>query len=212
MSRQKLTTILEFQKMETRLADLAELANSSAAAAENTIREKTRELEKHAGEKVNQISAQIESRLAGLQSELESAISEVRQFSQALDEAEKMFREKTNRLTELIDEKTEALKELVYAKTEALSELVDERAGLFLKTEARLADLAKRADERIELFRALAAAQDKIAAKRDPLPAIAAGTKENVWKLKREGWKSEQIAKALRLAVPEVELILEIPH
>jgi hypothetical protein len=75
-----------------------------------------------------------------------------------------------------------------------------------------LQELSKHADDQVKLLRAVIKAQDERNARKDSTPTIALGTKENVWKLTREGWKPEEIAKALNLAVREVELILEIPH
>jgi hypothetical protein len=68
------------------------------------------------------------------------------------------------------------------------------------------------AGEQVKLLYPLTKAQDEKNSKHESSPSIAISTKENVWRLTHEDWKPEEIAKALNLAVREVELILEIPH
>ncbi|MDR1178230.1 MAG: hypothetical protein LBK64_05335 [Spirochaetaceae bacterium] len=79
------------------------------------------------------------------------------------------------------------------------------------KTESRLQQISKDAQEEVKLLGALL---KKEGSKGKPsgrgAPTIA--DRENVVRLAHQGWKREEIARALNLSLGEVELILELPQ
>ncbi len=82
-------------------------------------------------------------------------------------------------------------------------ENVQKARDMMIKIETRLAEITKDAKDQINLYKTV-----KTGGKREPgAPPIA--VRENVIKLARQGWTSEQIADNLKLARGEVELILD---
>ena len=82
-------------------------------------------------------------------------------------------------------------------------ENVQKARDMMIKIEARLTEITNDAKDQINLYKTV-----KSGGKREPgAPPIA--VRENVIKLARQGWTSEQIADSLKLARGEVELILD---
>ncbi|MGP1595118.1 MAG: SpiroCoCo family coiled-coil protein [Treponema sp.] len=78
-------------------------------------------------------------------------------------------------------------------------------------TETRLQDIAKQSESQLKLLSDLLKAEKPFGKQESggsSAPAI--GTRENVLKLFRSGWKQDAIANALNLSQGEVELILEL--
>ena len=108
-------------------------------------------------------------------------------------------------------DKLDSLSQIINDTDDKLNSVKTSREGL-MNVEKRIIELSKHADDQVNLLHAITKAQDGKNLGRDSSSAVAISTKESVWRLTREGWKPEEIAKALNLAVREVELILEIPH
>ncbi len=82
-------------------------------------------------------------------------------------------------------------------------ENVQKARDMMIKIETRLTEITADAKDQINLYKTV-----KAGGKREPgAPPIA--VRENVIKLARQGWTSEQIADSLKLARGEVELILD---
>ncbi|MGP1577496.1 MAG: SpiroCoCo family coiled-coil protein [Treponema sp.] len=78
-------------------------------------------------------------------------------------------------------------------------------------TETRLQDISKQSESQLKLLSDLLKAEKPFGkAENSSSGAPAIGTRENVLKLFRSGWKQEAIANALNLSQGEVELILEL--
>jgi DNA-binding NarL/FixJ family response regulator len=77
------------------------------------------------------------------------------------------------------------------------------------RTETRLEEISKQSQDQLKLLGDLLK-QDSAAKKTRGAPPI--GIRENVVKLAHQGWKVDEIARALHLSRGEVELILELPQ
>ena len=75
-------------------------------------------------------------------------------------------------------------------------------------TETRLQDISRNSENQLKLLADLQKAEKPAGKSEAGAPPI--GTRENVLKLFRSGWKSDAIANALNLSQGEVELILEL--
>jgi chromosome segregation ATPase len=78
------------------------------------------------------------------------------------------------------------------------------------KTESRLQQISKDAQEKVKLFGDLVSRKGP----RDKAPDRGVPTiadRENVLRLAHQGWKREEIARTMGLSLGEVELILELP-
>ncbi len=76
------------------------------------------------------------------------------------------------------------------------------------RTETRLADISKQSQDQLKLLGDILK-DDAVGKKSKGAPPI--GIRENVVKLSHQGWKVDEIARALHLSKGEVELILELP-
>lgn len=110
--------------------------------------------------------------------------------------------EKADKARQQLDTIDELLKELE-GRIEKLHNAREWLAG----TETRLQDISKNSENQLKLLADLLKTEKPVN-KPEGVPAI--GTRENVLKLFRSGWKQEAIANALNLSQGEVQLILEL--
>jgi chromosome segregation ATPase len=105
-------------------------------------------------------------------------------------------------------EKVSALDGALGAIETRMAKLQTVRESL-AKAETRFDDINKSLQEQYKLFTALLRSDGPERRPREPgAPPI--GVRENVIKLKQQGWKVEEIAPIVKLSVGEVELILEM--
>jgi hypothetical protein len=117
---------------------------------------------------------------------------------------EKLFAE--NARAREAAEKVSAL-DGVLGSIEARMEKLQTARESLAKAETRFEDINKSLQEQYKLFTALLR-EDGPKPKDPGAPPI--GVRENVIKLKQQGWKVEEIAPIVKLSVGEVELILEM--
>ncbi|MDR0388685.1 MAG: hypothetical protein LBH73_01285 [Spirochaetaceae bacterium] len=108
---------------------------------------------------------------------------------------------------QLAAEKVSSLDETLTTIEERISAMNVAREWL-AKTESRLQQISKDAQEEVKLLGALLK-NEKGKSSGRAAPTIA--DRENVVRLAHQGWKREEIARALNLSLGEVELILEMP-
>jgi DNA repair exonuclease SbcCD ATPase subunit len=77
------------------------------------------------------------------------------------------------------------------------------------RTEIRFEELNKEAGKELKLLEAVLK-EDRKKSKAGDEDAISMNTRENVIRLKRQGWSSEEIAKSLQITRGAVELILDL--
>ena len=105
-------------------------------------------------------------------------------------------------------DKVSALDSLLSSIEERTAKLQTVRESL-AKAETRFDDINKSLQEQYKLFTALLRNDGPDRRTKEPgAPPI--GVRENVIKLKQQGWKVEEIAPIVKLSVGEVELILEM--
>jgi hypothetical protein len=105
-------------------------------------------------------------------------------------------------------EKVSALDGALGAIETRMAKLQTVRESL-AKAETRFEDINKSLQEQYKLFTALLREDGPERRLKEPgAPPI--GVRENVIKLKQQGWKVEEIAPVVKLSVGEVELILEM--
>ena len=78
------------------------------------------------------------------------------------------------------------------------------------RTETRLDEISRSAEDQVKLLGTLMKQETKSSAKERGAPSLSA--RDTVIKLARQGWKVQEIAQATKLSRGEVELILEISH
>ncbi|HQF73545.1 MAG TPA: hypothetical protein PK786_06595 [Treponemataceae bacterium] len=105
-------------------------------------------------------------------------------------------------------EKLETL-DSVLEDVEARTEKMQTAREWLARTETRLEEISKQSQDQLKLLGDLLK-QDSAAKKTRGAPPI--GIRENVVKLAHQGWKVDEIARALHLSRGEVELILELPQ
>jgi chromosome segregation ATPase len=119
---------------------------------------------------------------------------------------EKLFAE--NAKAREAADKVSALDSLLSAIETRMAKLQAVRESL-AKAETRFEDINKSLQEQYKLFTALLRDDGPERRLKEPgAPPI--GVRENVIKLKQQGWKVEEIAPIVKLSVGEVELILEM--
>ena len=89
-----------------------------------------------------------------------------------------------------------------------MEKLTAARSGI-AGTEERIQRLYTQADEQLKALHAIA----KVQTEKAPAPRtrVTPALRENVRKLKREGWTVEEIASSLKKPVDTINLILELP-
>jgi DNA-binding NarL/FixJ family response regulator len=78
------------------------------------------------------------------------------------------------------------------------------------RTETRLEELDKDIQDRVKLLGAILKDEDGKSPASQEKGAPPIGTRDNVIKLTRQGWKVNEIARTLKISKSEVELIQEI--
>ncbi len=102
-----------------------------------------------------------------------------------------------------IMDKLHDLDTILSSTTKQVAVVEKARDGI-VKVEARLSDMIKEAKDQINLYKAV-----KDGGKKSTPGAPPIAVRENVIRLARQGWKSEQIAQSLNVPRGEVELILD---
>jgi DNA repair exonuclease SbcCD ATPase subunit len=110
--------------------------------------------------------------------------------------------------TNLIVEKLSNL-DMVLEDVEKRTEKMQVAREWLARTETRLEEISKQSQDQLKLLGDIMK-DDGTAKKAKGAPPI--GIRENVVKLTHQGWKVDEIARALHLSRGEVELILELPQ
>ena len=110
--------------------------------------------------------------------------------------------------TDLIVEKLSNL-DMVLDDVEKRTEKMQVAREWLARTETRLEEISKQSQDQLKLLGDIMK-DDGTAKKAKGAPPI--GIRENVVKLTHQGWKVDEIARALHLSRGEVELILELPQ
>jgi len=110
--------------------------------------------------------------------------------------------------TNLIVEKLSNL-DMVLDDVEKRTEKMQVAREWLARTETRLEEISKQSQDQLKLLGDIMK-DDGTAKKAKGAPPI--GIRENVVKLTHQGWKVDEIARALHLSRGEVELILELPQ
>ncbi len=146
---------------------------------------------------------ELESALKEYRSELESVPGELDGIKRSLDSLLEN-REKTSLMVERLSTLDEVLTDV-----EKRTEKMQTAREWLARTETRLEEISRQSEERLKLLADLL--KDDAATKKGKgAPPI--GIRENVVKLAHQGWKVDEIARALHLSRGEVELILELPQ
>ena len=174
---------------------------------------------------LDSVFVRMESK-AGL---VDSAVGQIEQFSSTVDALKNNIQmmkseigplagrleEMEERNVQLIENRQEA--DAVYAKIASLDDIlaeldskaekIDQARDWIARTETRMDGVVKQAQDQVKLLGKLA---DKDGRGAGPAGSPDMDTRETVLRLARLGWKTEDIARTLKLSQGEVELILEI--
>jgi len=110
--------------------------------------------------------------------------------------------------TALMVEKLSSL-DMILEDVEKRTDKMQTAREWLARTETRLEEISKQSQDQLKLLGDLIK-EDGSAKKSKGAPPI--GIRENVVKLAHQGWKVDEIARALHLSRGEVELILELPQ
>ena len=143
---------------------------------------------------------------------LEERLAECTRQTAEMPETIDMLRADLNTLMEKsgsINDIADKLNNLdgILAEADRSIERVDKACEWISKTEVRLDEMKKETMEQVNLLGSLIKDGSKTKKRSAGAPPIA--VRENVLKLKRQGWTVEQIASSLNLTIGEVELILD---
>ena len=143
---------------------------------------------------------------------LEERLAECTRQTAEMPETIDMLRADLNTLMEKsgsINDIADKLNNLdgILAEADRSIERVDKACEWISKTEIRLDEMKKETMEQVNLLGSLIKDGSKTKKRSAGAPPIA--VRENVLKLKRQGWTVEQIASSLNLTIGEVELILD---
>lgn len=154
---------------------------------------------------------------------LQSAESQAKAFADKLSRLEDDFTAVSNLVHQLSVEKerSDVVMDRVSTLDATLRDLEDRIASMqkarewLARTETRLGEIAKQAQEQVTVMEALLkspGASGALSASRDDRGAPPPGQRDTVISLARQGWKVDAIAKALNLSRGEVELILDLSN
>jgi DNA repair exonuclease SbcCD ATPase subunit len=146
---------------------------------------------------------EAESAIAEHRAALSSMPSEVESLKKSLDEL-LGSRDQVN----LTVERISAL-DGILSDVEKRTEKMQTAREWLARTETRLEEISRKSEEQLKLL-ADVLKEDGASRKTKGAPPI--GIRENVVKLAHQGWKVDEIARALHLSRGEVELILELPQ
>jgi DNA repair exonuclease SbcCD ATPase subunit len=110
--------------------------------------------------------------------------------------------------TDIVVERLSGLDDLL-SDVEKRTEKMQTAREWLARTETRLEEISKKSEDQLKLLADILK-DDGAAKKAKGAPPI--GIRENVVKLAHQGWKVDEIARALHLSRGEVELILELPQ
>jgi DNA repair exonuclease SbcCD ATPase subunit len=94
---------------------------------------------------------------------------------------------------------------------ETRMERIEKSRDIFARTETRLQELSKDAENQVKLFQSLVSVNTGKSAAAGDTGAPPINVREQVRELAHKGWKIDEIAKGLKLSIGQVELILELP-
>jgi len=208
------------QEVDRKLASVTE-SRDSLTELQSEFR-KLSGLADEAGTKFDRLekkSALLDTTVDGVDKSFEA----LRGIEQAVKDLDQRVRPLTDRLAELrgalstldkdkdrVDHAVSRLSELDkdLEDTEKRIEKVQKAREWLARTETRLEELNKQAQDQLKLLGTLLK-QEAGAGKKEPgAPSLSA--QETVRKLAHQGWKVEEIARAVKLSRGEVELILEL--
>ena len=146
---------------------------------------------------------ELETAVSGYRSELAGVPAQLETMKQSLDTLLEN-REKTA----IAVEKLGSLDDVLSDIEKRMDKMQSSREWL-ARTETRLDEVSKQSQDQLKLLGDLLK-EESPAKKTRGAPPI--GVRENVVKLAHQGWKVDEIARALHLSRGEVELILELPQ
>jgi chromosome segregation ATPase len=182
------------------------------ADALGDVEERYQRIEKK-NQTLDETNAGIDDNFKALQ-ESERAVRKMQEEIHRLLEQQEDVRASVERLSaesakaQEAAEKVSALDSLLGVIETRTAKLQTTRESL-ARAETRFEDINKSLQEQYKLFTALLRNDGQERRPKEPgAPPI--GVRENVIKLKQQGWKAEEIASVVKLSVGEVELILEM--
>lgn len=146
---------------------------------------------------------ELEASLKEYRSQLEVVPGELSEIKRSLDSLLDN-REKTTLMVERL-----ATLDDVISDVEKRTDKMQTAREWLARTETRLEEISRQSEERLKLLSDILK-DDSATKKGKGAPPI--GIRENVVKLAHQGWKVDEIARALHLSRGEVELILELPQ
>ena len=147
---------------------------------------------------------QIEKRLTQCDTQIEQLPEKIETVRRDVDR----LVDNSGRISDAI-EKLDSLDGVIEEAKVKIEEVMNARDGI-TRSESRLRDIAKQADDQLKLLSAL---MKQDTAKSGPaVGAPPISTRERVIQLVHQNWKPAEIARALNLTLGEVELILEMPQ
>ncbi len=145
----------------------------------------------------------LESAIGALRSEFSSVPGQLDSVQSALS----ILMENRGQLSRVVD-RISGLDDIL-SDVETRTERMQTAREWLAKTETRLEEISRQAEDQLKLLGDLLKDEG---ASRKTKGAPPIGIRENVVKLSRQGWKVDEIARALHLSRGEVELILELPQ
>lgn len=145
----------------------------------------------------------LEKTLVQLQAELNAIPNQIIDIKRSLSEVEEL----EPRLDSIV-EKYSTIDTVLEESEKRIENLQKVREWL-VRAETRFEELNKKAGENLKLLRDIL---KKEPAATDTSSAPPLSVQDSVRKLAHQGWKTDEIAKALKLSRGEVELILELPY
>jgi chromosome segregation ATPase len=144
----------------------------------------------------------VETAVAEYRKTIEAVPSEIEELGRTLGELRD-----TGGKAALVMERLSAL-DSILEDVEKRTEKMQTAREWLARTETRLEEISRQSQDQLKLLSDLLK-EENPAKKSKGAPPI--GIRENVVKLAHQGWKVDEIARALHLSRGEVELILELP-
>lgn len=146
---------------------------------------------------------EVEGRLQACSTEVEAIPNRIEGVRRDVDK----LVENSGRISEAMD-KLNSLESIINRADEDISKILSVKDGI-ARSEARLQEVAKVAEEQVNLMHAVVQ-HDNASAPEKPSDLSTVAKKENVIRLAHRGWSIDEIAKATKLSRSEVELILDM--
>ncbi len=150
------------------------------------------------------ILERVEKDLKGAQSDLRQLPGEVEELRKRL-KVLAAGKEDADKAVERLSQLDQLIKDV-----ETRMSRMEEARDWIARTETRLIETKDAAEAQIGTFQSLAKANSPVGASVKGKSAVDKDLRETVLKLSRQGWGKEEISRATKLSMGEVELILEL--